>query len=180
MADCGGISPVLRLHGYGLLNENFLAVHANYLRAQDIILLAESRANVVHCPRSHAYFGHRPFPRARLQAAGVNLCLGTDSLASVWRAPGQRPELSLFAEMRELFRTHQPLSAATILKMATLNGARALGMQGQLGELSPNALADLIAVPFTGSANKACAAVIESQKVCASLIDGHWAIPPVH
>ena len=60
----------------------FLAVHVNHLASGDAARLARSGASVVHCPRSHAFFRHAPFPFAELHGAGVNLCLGTDSLAT--------------------------------------------------------------------------------------------------
>ena len=63
--------------------------------------------------------------------------------------------------------------------MATLNGARALGLQGKIGELSENAMADLIAVPFTGNCADAFeAAVHHVGDVAASMIDGEWVRPP--
>jgi cytosine/adenosine deaminase-related metal-dependent hydrolase len=63
--------------------------------------------------------------------------------------------------------------------MATVNGARALGRTGQIGELSKNALADLIAIPARTKTNEACEAVLaHNGPVCASMIDGNWVIPP--
>jgi len=115
----------------------------------------------------------------RLSAARVNVCLGTDSLASVTRHRRQSIELSLFEEMRVLAQ-HQPwLSARTILKMATVNGARALGMEGRVGQLTQAANADLIAIPFSGSNADAYEAVLHHKgEVVASMINGQWAIPP--
>ena len=61
--------------------------------------------------------------------------------------------------------------------MATVNGARALGMQGRIGELAPGALADLIAIPFTGKVADTCHGVLQhSGNVAASMIDGQWTI----
>src|SRR5439155_12184725 len=96
MSDCGLGSPVEHLARCGALSRNLLAVHVNYLGAQDAALLAKAKVSVVHCPRSHAYFGHDPFPRRRLAKAGVNLCLGTDSLATVYKIRRQTVELNLF------------------------------------------------------------------------------------
>src|ERR1035438_10868065 len=84
----------------------------------------------------HFYFHHDPFPLRRLVKAGVNVCLGTDSLASVYKTRHQSVELSLFEEMRALAKNEPSLSARKIVQMTTLNGARALGMSGQIGELS--------------------------------------------
>ena len=179
MTDCGHGSPVQHLDRCGLLTGNFLAVHVNYLWQQDAALLAQRNCSVVHCPSSHAYFRHRAFPRESLAAAGVNLCLGTDSLASVIRVRTHPFELSLFDEMKLFAVNHPDLLPATIVQMATLNGARALGAATQLGELTENARADLITIPFAGKMSDAFSAVVQhSGEVTASMIDGRWALPP--
>ena len=133
-----------------MLGENLIAVHVNLLAHGDATLLGKHRVHVVHCPRSHAYFRHPPFLRERLANAGVNLCLGTDSLATTRKIGKQKPELNMFEEMRALAASDKNISPAEILRMATVNGARALGLAGQIGELSKNAFADLIAIPFAG------------------------------
>jgi len=142
-------------------------------------LLGKHHVHVVHCPRSHAYFRHPPFLRERLANAGVNLCLGTDSLATTRKIGKQKPELNMFEEMRLLAATDKNISAEEILRMATINGARALGLAGEVGELSKNISADLIAIPFDGKTADDCEAVLtHSGNVSASIIDGRWAIPP--
>jgi len=176
-ADCGGVSPVQHLACHGLLGPNLLAVHANYLAAGDAELLAQRGVPVVHCPRSHAYFGHRPFPWQSLERTGVNVCLGTDSLVTVLRR--QEQVLDLFAEMRE-FATHAPgVAPEQVVRMATLNGARALGLAGKAGVLAAGAWADLIAVPFSGGARDVAEAVVQHRgEVVASLIAGDWVVRP--
>ena len=178
-SDCGHGSPVKHLARAGMLGENLLAIHVNYLARGDARLLGENRVHVVHCPRSHDYFRHTAFPRQRLAAAGVNVCLGTDSLATVLKTGRQKPELDMFAEMRELAAKDGTISPATILRMATVSGAKALGLTGRIGELSKNAFADLIAIPFEGKISKAAEAIVNfSGSVHASMIGGKWAIPP--
>ena len=86
-------------------------------------MLAKRNVHVVHCPRCHSYFRHDPFPLRRLARAGVNVCLGTDSLASVYKPRRQSVELNLFEEMRALAKNEPSLSARKIVRMATLNGA---------------------------------------------------------
>lgn len=175
MSDCGHGTPVQQVLRCGLLGERFLAVHANYLQPEDIEALAQTRSSVVHCPRSHAYFRHAPFRYAELAAAGVNICLGTDSLASVVpeRPPG--PELNLFTEMQTFAQANPDVAPAEILRLATVNGARALGGQGRAGEIAPGSFADLIAIPFDGKTAEAEAtAVHHLGKVSASMIDGKW------
>jgi len=179
MSDCGLGSPVRHLARADVLGENLLAIHANYLARGDARLLGRHKVSVVHCPRSHAYFKHRKFHLRELTAARVNVCLGTDSLASVYRKRGQTVELSLFDEMRAFAAAEPSVSSRKIIQMATVNGARALGLAGQVGELSPNAFADLIAVPFTGKSAESWDALVQHRgDVAASMIGGQWAIAP--
>lgn len=179
MSDCGLGSPVQHLESHGALGEHLLAIHVNYLAPGDARLLAQRNVNVIHCPRSHAYFQHARFPLEELAAAGVNISLGTDSLASVYKPRKEPVELSLFDEMREMAAAHPALPTETILQMATVNGARALGMKRHIGELSPHAHADLIAIPFAGKISDIYdAAVHHRGNVAASMIDGQWAIAP--
>lgn len=180
MDDCGKGSPVRHLDRCELLRPNLLAAHANYLGRGDATLLAAHGVHVVHCPRSHSYFRHDPFPFARLLRAGVNVCLGTDSLASVYRRRGQKMELDLFAEMRALAEAHPRVPARQILRLATVNGARALGLPGQAGELTEGAFADLIALKAAKAADKSVyESVVNHQgPVWAGMIGGRWAIPP--
>jgi cytosine/adenosine deaminase-related metal-dependent hydrolase len=179
MSDCGLGSPVQHLERCALLGNNLLAIHVNYLARGDAALLARRAVHVVHCPRSHFYFGHAAFPLHRLRRAGVNICLGTDSLASVHKTRRQTVQLSMFDEMRQLAQTDPWLPPRTILRMATRNGARALGLSGRVGELSEKAYADLIAIPFTGKTSQVYEAVLAHQgPVSASLINGHWAMAP--
>jgi cytosine/adenosine deaminase-related metal-dependent hydrolase len=178
-SDCGLGSPVQHLERTGMLRANFLAVHANYLGEKDAALLAKRKASVVHCPRSHAYFRHEPFPLEELSKAKVNLCLGTDSLATIKKIGKQKMELNMFEEMRVFTQANPKVSAEQVLQMATVNGARALGLTGQAGELSKNALADLIAIPFDGNYSEAAETAVNfTGKVCASMINGQWAISP--
>jgi cytosine/adenosine deaminase-related metal-dependent hydrolase len=178
-SDCGLGSPVAHLARQQLLGENVLAVHVNCLARGDATLLAKNKTHVVHCPRSHDYFKHPPFQRQRLANAGVNLCLGTDSLATTNKTGKQKPELDLFAEMRALADKDPLISAPEILQMATVNGARALGLAGKIGELAAGAFADVIAIPFAGKSAKIYEAVLQQTgNVATSLIDGRWAIPP--
>src|SRR6266545_4621763 len=167
----------LKRNGY--LADNLLAVHVNYIAPGDAALLEQRGVSVAHCPRSHAFFRHRPFPRNELAGVGVNICLATDSLASVTKVRGQPLELNLFAEMQAFAAGHPDVAPDEIVRMATLHGARALGLRGKVGELTKGARADLIAIPFTGNLTAAFdAAVHHSGAVAASMIDGQWAVPP--
>lgn len=179
IGDCGLGSPVQHLERAGLLCKQLLAIHVNHLVPGDAELLAKGQVSVVHCPRSHAYFKHRAFPLAELTKAGVNLCLGTDSLASVELPRKQRIELNMFDEMRQFADINPDLNPATILRMATLNGARALRRIGFIGEIAPGTCADMIAIPHAGKIADAEQAVVEHRgDVAASMIAGEWAIAP--
>ena len=175
MSDCGLGSPVQHLERHDYLSDNLLAVHVNYLAPGDAALLGQRGVSVAHCPRSHAFFRHRRFPREELAGAGVNICLGTDSLASVTKMRGRSIELNLFTEMQAFAAAHPDAPPERIVRMATVNGACALGLQGKIGEVSENAMADLIVVPFRGGSPDAFEAVIQHVgDVAASTIDGEW------
>lgn len=146
-SDCGLGSPVRHAAANGLLGPDFIAVHVNYLWDDDARLLGSHGVSVAHCPRSHAYFQHRRFPSQELAEAGVNLCLGTDSLASTRTRPGAPATLSMFDEMQELAAHDDTLTPAEILARATVHGARALGLEGSIGTLHPGGLADFCALP---------------------------------
>jgi len=179
MSDCGTGTPVEHLKQCGVLKQNLIAVHVNYLGKGDVELLAARKVNVVHCPRSHSYFGHEPFQIRKLLRAGVNVCLGTDSLASVYKRRHESARLDMFAEMRAFAASNRFLSPRRILETATLNGARALGLRRRIGELREGAYADLIAIPFKGKASESYEAVLQHQgDVAASMIDGNWTVPP--
>ena len=172
MSDCGALSPIQHLERCGYLSNRVIAVHANYLEKGDAELLSRQGVHVAHCPRSHAYFRHAPFPYETLAQAGVNMCLGTDSLASVKRT--REPlELNLFAEMRVFATAHPNVPPETILRMVTLNAARALGQSDDLGQLSSNALADMIAIEYKGPLHDAAAALLERKpKILITIING--------
>src|SRR5215211_2484968 len=147
MDDCGNETPLgffLGALGDCALTQ-WIGVHLNELTESDFDLLkrSNSKFHVVHCPRSHTYFGHSPFAFDRLRSLGFNVCLGTDSLAS-------NESLSLFAEMRAFQTTFPGISPEEILRMATLNPARALRQENALGKIRGGAFADLIAVPVKG------------------------------
>lgn len=176
VSDCGARTPVEHLQAAGLLGPDFLAVHANYVTESDIRLLQQHGAHVVHCPRSHFYFGHQPFRYRELEAAGVNLCIGTDSLATVQPYVGEPFELSLFPEMRSFARHHPGVAPESILRMVTTNPARALGLAGKLGELSEGTWADVIAVQVGAvAAGELIDAVVHHHgAVEATMINGEW------
>lgn len=115
-----------------------LLVHGNFLRPSTVI---PSHATVVYCPRTHQAFGHPPYPLREFLARGVRVALGTDSLAS-------NPDLNLLAEAR-FVREHFPdVRGDQILRMATLDGAEALGFGDETGSLDVGKSADMVAIPL--------------------------------
>ncbi len=179
MSDCGKGSPIQHLHRNELLGPNVLAIHANYLVPGDAPLLARQQVTVVHCPRSHRYFQHQPFPRNELASAGVNISLGTDSLATVRQHPREAAQLNLFDEMRRLASNEPGLAPEMILRMCTVNAARGLGWPGRFGELSPGATADLCVVPFAAMTSQAYPAIVQhTGPVTSTMLDGRWVFGP--
>ncbi len=180
MSDCGHGTPIQHIAQNGMLGPNLLAVHVNYLGEGDAELLSKNQVSVVHCPRSHQYFKHGPFPLQRLEKAGVNICLGTDSLASVYKARRETVELNMFEEMRLLAKNQPALSPETILKMATTNGATGLGLANCVGHFAPDLFADCISVPFDGAVGEASEAVVNyTGEVSSSMVDGAWIAAPL-
>jgi cytosine/adenosine deaminase-related metal-dependent hydrolase len=147
MTDCKHGTPFGLLWKSGAIHGGWLLAHMNELIEEDFQLLAGvprgAAPSVVHCPGSHFYFGHSDFPYRRLHDLGVNICVGTDSLASA-------ESLSLLEELRRLQSAEPWLTAEQLLRTVTTNPARALGRRGTLGKIEPGALADLIALPASG------------------------------
>jgi len=141
-----GCRPLDRLNRLGLVNPQLMAVHMTQLDDGEIRLLADRGAHVIHCPESNMKLASGQCPVAALQAAGVNVALGTDGAAS-------NNDLDMFGEMRTAALlaksvTGDPtvVSADTALAMATINGARALGRADETGSLIPGKLADVVCV----------------------------------
>lgn len=123
-----------------------LVVHGNYLDYTELAMIARQAGamSLCYCPRTHAHFKHRPYPLTQALELGVPVCLGTDSRAS-------SPDLSLLSEMREVAARHPNVPAETILRMGTLSGAEALGLE-DVGAIRPGAMADLVSVPLPKNA----------------------------
>ncbi|HSE52434.1 MAG TPA: amidohydrolase family protein [Gemmatimonadales bacterium] len=131
-------SPVEWLDAHGVLGPSTLCVHAIQLSPADIALLARRDVPVAHCPLSNARHRHGAAPVGALRAAGIRVGLGTDSVASVGR-------LDCFAEARAA-RELGGLSAEAAVALATLEGARALGLGQETGSLTPGKWGDVVAV----------------------------------
>jgi len=145
MDDCRGITPVQAVLGQGLLPQGSLLVHMNILNEEDRELLQRSAGQfpVIHCPGTHAFFNRAPFELEFFRNNGIPVLLGTDSLAS-------NHDLNMFSEMRAMGAAFPELDPMEILSMATTRPAAGIGRAGRLGELSPGAVADFLAVPDEG------------------------------
>ena len=136
--------PVSYLHQHGLLDSRTLCVHCLHVTDQEMDLLAKTKAKICLCPSSNRYLGVGTAPVERYLRKGILPALGTDSLTS-------NPELSIWREMRLLAEEHPTVDPADILRMATLGGAKALGLNRQLGSLKKGRKAAILAVKLTGS-----------------------------
>jgi len=141
---CSHLSPVALAHACGALGSRTVLAHCNYVDDGDINLFVRTGAHVVYCPRTHAAFGHQPHRFDTMLNAGVNVCFGTDSLAS-------NPSLSVLDEVRFVGRMRCDVEPATLIAMGTLRGAIALGLSDVIGTLSPGKSADLTVVPLDPS-----------------------------
>jgi cytosine/adenosine deaminase-related metal-dependent hydrolase len=172
MDDCGKASAFSNLAGNGLIGPGWLLAHANEMDEADVARIASHASpgdwHLVHCPRSRAYFNHRPFPWKALEAAGATISLGTDSLAS-------NDSLNLFEEMRTAQAAFPWLTSEALLRTVTVNPARALKQEGQLGKIAPGAFADMIALPYTGAAGDVYDTIVtHTHPVEWMMLDGNF------
>ena len=144
-----GKRPLARLDALDLLGPTLMAVHMTQLNPEEIARLAEAGASVVHCPESNLKLASGFCPVQALLKAGVNVALGTDGAAS-------NNDLDLLDEMRVAALLAKAVSgdatavpAHTALRMATLNGAKALGLDEQIGSLKPGKAADITAIDLS-------------------------------
>jgi len=181
LVDPDGRTGIRRLADAGVLDERIVAAHCVKVDAEEIELLAHSDVAVAHCPRSNALLGCGVAPLAELRAAGLRVGVGTDGVSSV-------PSHDYFEELRAVVaaaraRTERAdaLSPAEALELATIGGARALGLDAETGSLRPGKRADLAVVSLTGSSylpwEDPAAAVVyggSPGRVVATVVDGQY------
>ncbi|PCI06594.1 MAG: N-ethylammeline chlorohydrolase [Gammaproteobacteria bacterium] len=143
-----GRRPLVRLNELGILSPSLQAVHMTQLHDDEIALLASSGTNVIHCPESNMKLASGICPIKQLLDEGVNVALGTDSSSS-------NNDLDMFSEMQSAAMLAKisnmdatAVSAEQSLQMATINGAKALGMSDIIGSLEIGKSADIVAVNF--------------------------------
>ncbi|WP_456385516.1 amidohydrolase family protein [Desulfolithobacter sp.] len=134
--NAGSVQYLDRL---GVLDPDTLCVHCVHVRKEEIQIMARQQVKICLCPGSNRFLGVGRAPVADFLAAGLLPALGTDSLAS-------NPEVSLWREMNILLQDHPAISSRTIVAMATLGGARALGLAQDYGTLEPGRRAAVLAI----------------------------------
>lgn len=141
-----GQTPLQRLDDLGLLSPNLIAIHMTQLSTADIALVAKTGVHIVHCPESNLKLASGFCPVSACLAAGINVALGTDGAAS-------NNDLDMLGEMRTaallgkgVAKDASAVNAMTVLKMATINGAKALGLEKVCGSLEVGKAADVVAI----------------------------------
>lgn len=141
-----GLRPFQRLQKLGLVNDRLIAVHMTQVTDGEVAACAEAGVSVVHCPESNLKLASGFCPAEKLRLAGVNLAIGTDGCAS-------NNDLDMFGEMRTAAQLAKAVAqdaaafdAASALRAATLNGARAIGLDAKIGSIEVGKQADLAAV----------------------------------
>ncbi|MGA8279199.1 MAG: TRZ/ATZ family hydrolase [Rhodanobacteraceae bacterium] len=162
-----GLRPFARLQKLGIVNDHLIAVHMTQVTDSEMETCAEAGVSVVHCAESNMKLASGFCPVAAMRRSGVNVALGTDGCAS-------NNDLDMFGEMRSaallakvVAQDASALNAAATLRAATLDGARALGWEDQIGSIGPGKQADLTALRFDGVESQPLYNVV-SQLVYAS------------
>ncbi len=148
-------SPIDVAATTGLLTERTVVAHANYVSDADIKKLATSQSSVAYCPRTHEAFGHAPHRYRDMISAGVNVAIGTDSLAS-------NPSLSVLEEL-QLLRQRDGIDPQTLMELGTINGAKALDLATQVGSLARGKFADLAVYSLASAAVSGWESIFDQQ-----------------
>jgi len=183
MEKTHGCSPIAHLDRLGLLDANTLLVHAVWVDAADIGRIARSGARIAHCPESNMKLASGVAPLPDFLAAGIPVGLGTDGCAS-------NNDLDLWGEMDMAAKLHKvqrldptAIKAAQVVRMATRDGAQAVGLGSLIGSLEPGKRADLIVVdtqqphwtPLYHPASH-LVYVARANDVRHVMIDGRWVV----
>ncbi|MGQ9730458.1 MAG: amidohydrolase family protein [Candidatus Zipacnadales bacterium] len=133
------MTPVEYMESHGLLSNRCLYGHVNYPSDSDLELLVARDANVVYCPKSHAYFGHAPHRMDEMIERGIRVALGTDGLSS-------NDSLAMLEEVKLVRRRFPNLSAEAVFDAGTIRGAEALRVTADYGTLEPGRKASFVIV----------------------------------
>jgi 5-methylthioadenosine/S-adenosylhomocysteine deaminase len=152
--------PVEYLEKIGFLGDNVVAAHVCWLTDKEIKILAKHQVSVAHCPASNLKLVSGIMPLSKLQKAGINVCLGTDG-------PSSNNSLDMFEDMKIAALIHkwneknpEAANAQIILDLATINGAKALKIDGQVGSIDIGKEADIVVLNFDKPHLKPCFDVV--------------------
>ena len=171
-------SPVGWLIKQGMKGAGVLLIHGNYMTQEEMAFLGQNKIPVVHCPGSHAFFGHRPFPYSSLRRYGVEVFLGVDSPASVEAGPSGA--LNVWEEARRFLRSFPGVSEWEVFAMMTAEPGRWLRRFGwKVGTLEKGAEADFAVVSYEGKEKVLLESLLwQRSRVDGLMIQGQWVIPP--
>lgn len=150
------LRPLARMQALGLLGPNLIAVHMTHLTAEEIELVAERGVHVAHCPSSNLKLASGIAAVAQLAAKDVNIGLGTDSAASNNRLDILNEARTAALLAKGASGDPTVLDAHRALAMATINGARALGLDDRIGSLAPGKAADIVAIDLSSLETSPC------------------------
>lgn len=169
-----GCRPIERLNRLGLISPLTQCVHMTQVSDEDLHLLAETQAHIIHCPDSNLKLASGLCPVQQLLDANINVALGTDGAAS-------NNDLSLLKEMQQaalLAKFQQQnaaaLDAQTALELATINGAKALGLAEQIGSIEAGKFADLCSIDLRGIASQPVYKPISQIVYAQSKVSNVW------
>ena len=152
--DRYGMTPVQRLNKLGIIGPSLMAAHCVHLNDQDMAILAKNKVSIVHNPSSNMKLGSGVADIAKMLKQNISICLGTDSSASNNR-------LDIMEEMRLAAllikgntRSPELIPAKEAIKMATINGAKPLGLDSKIGSIEKNKKADLVAIDLSTIENQ--------------------------
>ncbi len=144
-----GLSPIAKLAEVGILASRPLLVHCVRVDASDISAILDHGASIAHCPISNAKLGHGIAPLPEFVRSGIAVGLGSDSVASNNRVDMLEEARFAALQQRALRREPELFGPEDLLRLATLEGARALGLDDRIGSLEPGKDADFIAVDLS-------------------------------
>jgi 5-methylthioadenosine/S-adenosylhomocysteine deaminase len=143
-----GMTPIELLRSYELLDEKSILAHCVHLCEDEIEIIKRSRSHVAHCPESNLKLGSGIAPIAEMLAAGINVCVGTDGAAS-------NNDLDMLSELRTaallqkgIRQDPESLTTLEVMEMATINAAKAYGLDQSIGSLEPGKQADIVLLGF--------------------------------
>jgi aminodeoxyfutalosine deaminase len=148
--------PIAFARSIGMLEYPTLLAHVNYCDDDELAALSHGQASVVYCPRTHAFFGHRPHRWREMLACEINVAVGTDSCAS-------SPDLNIVDDLRMLHRIAPDAGAMMLWSMATTRAAKALQMESSVGSLTGGKRADFVV--FKAGGNNPLNAILETDQL---------------